>query len=355
MSLDQMHTKPRSLAERRFANCVAFLDTRKTNFQNMLDIVAREIEGLEHMLLTSSAVHGLANSTSDIDTICVVDGADLKARTATQFFDGDNHFETIIFSKSEVAQELERLREAANGTAAEAFAAYKGWNKHGPMNRKYLERLVNGVTADGTSPFLAHLETLGPLWRAASLGHAIMAASCMTLSNRSAQGRAAVGYGLNALLFGMDAVMSHHGQVYSNKKWYRLRFSRFVSAGPVMETFRPFVEQIADLWGGLMFALREGTTPQEIFAGINDIVLRIDAAMGTEMRNGAAWQEEARTVTKAFLPGSHVCVSANRNALFMNGPIKQVAVGEETELGPDEAQNTLRAIRGGVLSIRFSE
>ncbi len=355
MSLDHAPQLSRTLAQRRYAHSVAFLQARDTNFDKMLGVVAREVAGLQHMLLTSSAVHGLANATSDIDTICVVDGDDLTARTATQFFDGGNHFETILFSKNEVARELQRLEQAAAGSAAQTFAAYMAWNKNGPMNRKYLERLVNGVTSDGKSPYLEHVTALGPVWRAASLGQAIMSVGCMNLAVTAGRGQAALGYAVNAILFAMDAVMSHHGQVYSNKKWYRLRFARFVAEDSCVPACRPFVAQLVTHWDDAVLALRDGHVPDQMFAGIFDTVAGLDVAMGTAMQQGAAWAQAEGACTKRFLPQAFAQVLAPGTVQVLGAAPHSVRIGDEHALTEKEAHTALQAIRGGAMSITFAD
>lgn len=354
MGLDNALHHPANLAERRFADSTAFLESRDTNFAKMLHVVAQEVEGLQRMLLTSSAVHGLANTTSDIDTICIIDGKDLTARTATQFFDGGNHFETIFFTTSEADRELERLRQAASGSAAQTYAAYQAWDKNGPMKRKYLERLVNGVTADGLSPYLAHLDALGPLWRAASLGQAIMAASCMTLAMTAGRQQAAFGYGINAVLFAMDALMSHHGQVYSNKKWYRLRFSRFLAKVDLSDSLSPLANRLVNHWNGLLRGLQGGDIPAENLAEIFATVAKLDDVMDTKMQHEAVWEVQQSATTKRFLPGAFGNVSAKKEIQFLSAPLEQISIGTEQDLSPDAALNALRAIRGGAMSIAFA-
>src|SRR4030088_815327 len=78
----------KALAEFRLTASAAFLEGRSTSFARLHEVIGRQIDGIAHLLLTSSPVHGLANPTSDIDTICVIDGPDsLAERTATQIFD----------------------------------------------------------------------------------------------------------------------------------------------------------------------------------------------------------------------------------------------------------------------------
>ena len=62
---------------------------------------------------------------------------------------------------------------------------------------------------------------------------AAVAAVHLTLSERAGEARAPCAYAHHVLLHLLDVVLSCHGDVFSNRKWYLLRWRRFREAGEV--------------------------------------------------------------------------------------------------------------------------
>jgi hypothetical protein len=205
-----------------------FLETRGLTIAAVEDVIRGALDEPAVVLLTSSPVHGLANRLSDIDTICIVEGdEDDDGRIATQLFAAGNHLEYICLSRSSLERDLEHLRQVASLASSDAVAAYDSWNSSRTVRLKYVERIVNGVATDGTMPFADRLPDLGTVWKWSSLERATRLAAYAILAERAGEDRGRLAYAANATLFAMDAVLSHHGSVCGNRKWFLLRWDRF--------------------------------------------------------------------------------------------------------------------------------
>ena len=352
-----------ALLRARIRNCEAFLATRGTSLARIGEFVGARMDGVRAIYLTSSPVHGLANATSDIDTICVVDGETMPERTATQIFDDDNHYETIPFTTIEVAAEMARLEAAARLSPGKRVSAYKTWDKNGPIARKYLERLVNGVPVREGGIYLDHLGALAVLWKTASLARAVTMTACAELSLAAGERRGALGYGLNAALYAMDAFLSHHGDVYSNKKWFLLRFHRFLAGeagreSPISELGSTF----SALWERLEAAFRSPGGEVALLRHLSEAVLRLDAVVGLDLSERARWDCRAPT-SMEFLPGAMLHLAGDHLlADVASAPVAGTAQKGEAYLSfavpPDlartDALSRLRMIRAGLFTADFS-
>jgi Family of unknown function (DUF6001) len=345
----------KSLAEFRLTASAAFLETRLTSFARLREVIGRQVDGIAHLLLTSSPVHGLANATSDIDTICVVDGPDsLAERTATQIFDQSNHYETITFTRSEIISELNRLAAVVTNPPAAQVTAYQRWDRGGPLTRKYLERLVNGVGTDGSLPYFDRLPALAELWRAASLARALVAAECAALAERANEFRAAQGYVVNSLLYGMDALMSHHGHVFSNKKWFLLRFERFLQSGALETDMAELATGFSELWQHVFGALRQGTPPPGFAAETHALLALMEQAFGLELGAQAAWVRAENIVHTPYLPGADAALHERMVSLIppLSG-FADTPFGSAAGIAPASAKGRLNAARTGLVTPRF--
>ena len=72
-------------------NAAAFLDSRQLRMGDLHGLALAQYEDTASVLLTSSAVHGIANACSDIDLICVRHGDVTDIAMATQLHCGDAH------------------------------------------------------------------------------------------------------------------------------------------------------------------------------------------------------------------------------------------------------------------------
>jgi hypothetical protein len=299
-------------------------------------------------------VHGLANATSDIDTICVVDGPDLSERTATQIFDQANHYETILFSRGEIARELRRLDALAGAPEAAQVNAYRTWDKGGPLTRKYLERLVNGVAADGSLPFFDRLPALAELWRAASFARALVMAECAALAQRAGESRGSLGYAANCCLYVMDAMLSHHGHVYSNKKWFLLRFERFLTNGGNRGETAALAQALHDVWRRTAALLADGSDANGIATEIAAVVTAAERVFAIDLRRHATWVPKEGTARAEFLPGAEMCLAGDVFIVAMpRTGAKPLPFGEGPRLEATTARALLRAARAGLLIPRF--
>jgi hypothetical protein len=345
----------RGLAQERRAEGERFLASRTTSLQRLRTIVGAQIDNIAHLLLTSSPVHGLANATSDIDTICVVDGPDLRERTATQIFDGDNHYETILFSRGEVARALARLDATVDAPAASLVATHRTWDKSTPLTRKYLERLVNGVDTDGGLPYFDRLAVLAALWRAASFGRALAAAECAALAQHAGEPRGALGYVLNCCLYTMDALLSHHGRVYSNKKWYLLRFERFLASGEASGAAGDLARAVHAAWGRAVTVLADGSFPSGLTEDMAALMSAADRLLGTDLVQHGSWAPVDGAQRFEFLPGTEACLRDDQIALVPRGAgASAVDFGTAGGLDRTAAQALLRAIRAGLITALFA-
>jgi hypothetical protein len=349
------HVAANDLAAFRASASKAFLETRDTSFGRLREIIEGQVDHIAHLLLTSSPVHGLANATSDIDTICVVDGPDhFPERTATQIFDQSNHYETIVFTRAEVANELNRLAAVVAAPPEAQVRAFKTWDKGGPLTRKYLERLVNGVDTDGSLPYFDRLPALAELWCAASLARALVAIECAALAERSKQLRAALGYVVNGLLYAMDALMSRHGQVFSNKKWFLLRFGRFVESGAVEPGMADVATALDELWKIVFGALQRSTPAAGIAGEARALLARMERAFAIELSPQAVWVRDESAIQVPYLPGADAVLHDRMISLIPSlGNSANIRFGSSALAEPVVAGGLLNAARTGLLTPRF--
>ncbi|WP_055480122.1 DUF6001 family protein [Sphaerimonospora mesophila] len=341
---------PEELAAARLRNVDAFLATRGLTRQG-LDVLMRAKTGdARHLLLTSSPVHGIANSTSDIDFIRVEEQAVQGARMATQLFEQEQHLEAVSYGEAEVEEALADLAKAAALDPAGVVAAHRDWDKSHELRRKYLERLVNGVSLDGGSPYLDHLTHLARMWKWSSLHTAVRHVFHLRLAEAAGETRGSAGYAIGALLHMVDATLSHAGDVYSNRKWFLLRWQRFLDRGAVDGTgLAPFADRFASLDGRLRDALRGcgGAPLGPEFAAALGEVFQV-AGEGREPALVLEVADGARPLP--FLPGSSMVIGAS--ALFVEAelPTGQVAVIPDAA-PPGDPAGLLSASRAGVLHL----
>ena len=337
---------------RRLENVDRFLATRNLDRLRVREIVDDRIDDCIQILLTSSPVHGLANSLSDIDLICVVPGDDLGARMAAQIFESGNHLETITFSESEVDIAIENLAAVAETSPAEAVARMHDWNDDFALKKKYLERTINGLSVTGEMPFSRHLPALGAVWKWLSLDSFARSVSFACLAEAAGEHRGRLAYGLEAMLSLMDATLSQHGDVYSNKKWFALRWALWMrdetSRSAIPEALRDAVERLRNaLNAGLRgepAALR-GPVLRDVLQSARD---HLDHRCGA----GFGWRLRDDVETRPFLPDGTAALTADRGLALLRGePASPRAVSpdEMMELPPETARSWLQLARAGLL------
>jgi hypothetical protein len=218
------------LAARRAAHVAGFLAGRGLSADWLGELMAERV-GPGLLLLTSSPVHGLANATSDLDFIRIQDGPISGPRISTKIFEDGHHLEIVSFSRAEVQANLQHLIRLASDEPAMTVAGFRRWDKEREPRSKQTERIVNGMTLDGQAPFLDWLPALSTVWSRSALHSAVEQAVHLALAETAGERRGRVGYAFNTLLRLMDALLSEHGDVYTTRKWYLLRWSRLVREG----------------------------------------------------------------------------------------------------------------------------
>ncbi|HEV2371163.1 MAG TPA: DUF6001 family protein [Streptosporangiaceae bacterium] len=352
-----MHTQtqlpaiPAGLPAARLRHADAFLAMRGLDRGGVERLMQAKAGPAEHVLLTSSPVHGLANSTSDLDFIRVQAEVPQTERMATQLFEGGNHLELITFSAGETAQALRALTALAGEAAPAVVLGHRGWDRAHTVRRKYLERLVNGVAMDATMPYLGHLPVLARVWKWSSLHTAAEQAFYLRLAEEAGESRGRLGYAAGALLHLMDATLSHYGHVFSNRKWYLLRWRRFLASdeaasGPAAG----YADAIEGLWHQVSAALADGTAAA--------LAPRLADLMGQVFETAGEGRVPALEVTLhgapqplTFLPGAQMLLGA-ASVFVGDGPLAAGTV--ELTRGatlPGDPGDLLRAARGGALRL----
>ncbi|KPI16965.1 hypothetical protein OK074_1758 [Actinobacteria bacterium OK074] len=292
--------------ETRLRHVDTFLASRGLTFDGLEPLLTGRTGAARHFLLTSSPVHGLANSTSDVDFIRIQAEPMTGARMATQLFEGPNHLESISFAADEVDAALTDLRALAGAGPREAVLAYRGWDKRHEFRRKHLERSVNGVALDRTLPYLDHLPELARLWKWSSLHTATEQVLFLSLAEAAGGRRGRVGYAVNALLYLMDAVLSHHLDVYSNRKWFLLRWTRFRQ----LHAAEPVVAAVDALRSPVSEALA-GKDTGPLAPALTALLTEVYAVAGEGHAPTLAVAPAGEPVRQRFLPGADMLLGSS--------------------------------------------
>lgn len=206
-------------------NAQDFLGARNIGFNFLNEVASRQCDP-GTLLLTSSAVHGIATMASDIDMLCVVDEPVSTEQMATQIHQEGLHLELLLFNAADVHLALGELTSLAQSPALICLQNYSRWDKRNKVPRKYVERLVYGVTNDLTTPYLSALGDLCVVVSRKDLDVFRVNVACSRLAQRSDEPFAAIGYLMNALTAAMNSLLSMSGWVLSNKKWTLRRWNK---------------------------------------------------------------------------------------------------------------------------------
>ncbi|MEU6357426.1 DUF6001 family protein [Streptomyces sp. NPDC047072] len=328
--------------ETRLGHVDAFLAARGLTPDGLERLLSGRTGAARHFLLTSSPTHGLANATSDIDFIRIQTEPMAGARMATQLFEGPDHLESISFSEEEAEAAFADLRALADATPREAVRAHRGWDKRHELRRKYLERMVNGVSLDRTLPYLDHLPDLARLWKWSSLHTASEQVLFLSLAEAAGERRGRVGYAVNALLYLMDAVLSHHLDVYSNRKWFLLRWTRFRAR----EGSTPLVAVVDALRTPVSEALA-GKDVGPLAPLFLDLLTEVHAVAGEGRTPTLTVTHADGLVRRRFLPGADMLLGAS-TAFLGQVPLPE---GEIGFTGFDAPADLLRAARVGAVTL----
>ncbi|MGW7609997.1 DUF6001 family protein [Streptomyces sp. NPDC054766] len=347
------------LVSKRSAHVSGFLADRGLSPQWLSGLMRERVgEGL--LLLTSSPVHGLANSTSDLDFIRIQEKPITGPRISTKIFEGGHHLEVVSFSRAELQANLHHLVELAAREPGGTIAGFRRWDKEREPRRKQTERIVNGITLDGEAPFLDWLPALSTVWSRAALHSALEQVVHLSLAEAAGERRGRVGYAFNTLLHLMDALLSDHSDVYTTRKWYLLRWARLVrEAGwrdARTQAVASEVERLRKQIGSVLLdAADERPMAPEYLALAEETAGATDTAARITVR--CVPVDGART--HAFLPGASMLLAAG-GGLVLPGQGEQalplahpVALADLAGLDAGAAARLLRSLRAGAYRLEI--
>lgn len=338
---------PGDLLARRHAAVTRFLADRDLE-PGWLATVMRTQAGDGELLLTSSPVHGLANHTSDLDFIRIQSDPIDGPRIATKIFERGHHLEVVSFSTTELRRNLDELDALAALPPAEIVAGFRAWDSRFEPRRKQTERIVNGLTLDGRAPYLSSLPSLALVWSRAALHTAVEQVTHLCLAEAAGESRGRIGYAYNVLLHLMDSILSLHGDVYTTRKWYLLRWTRFVRSGQPHEAYRELVSSVEQLRRSLSAA---ASCAQRIAEPYVDLVTRAvrvtTATAGVRVCTTIAEDAEYH----GYLPGSGLLSAGGRAVVVPGRPDWDGTPSSLPELARIDATTAaarLRVVRAGV-------
>ncbi|ATV20956.1 DUF6001 family protein [Pseudomonas syringae] len=338
-------------------NARQFLAARQLAFAELEDVVKRQYAEARLTLITSSPVHGIANSASDIDLMCVTDTLQSDQSMASQIYHKEHHMEVVAFAQEEVSISLSHLALAAEKTTAEKLFAFKQWDKQQPVPRKYLERLVCAVSTDQSLPYLDSQKYLSALWSVAAFDNFRQSACFSVLAWRSGEYRAAAAYACNAVLFLMNATLARHGWVNSNRKWTLLRWDRALNRHAIVpgDSLTRAVEQ---LWQRAYPACLDGLQGQDIIQ-LCELTLLAEQAFACEADYAALEPSIKRLAASVFLPGVDFVLTDKQQAtLLAHEDVPQLRSTRPIDLAEQSSQAAaclLRAARAGLVGFSLKD
>ena len=337
-------------------NAQQFLEVRGLSFHDLSVVINKQYEETHVALITSSAVHGVANAASDIDLICVTPRQQDQAM-ASQIYHGDHHMEVVAFSREDIDHALWQLAEDAEMSVVERLRAFKRWDRTHSVPRKYLERIVSGVSTDQTLPYLEAQRALSSTWSTAAFDDFRQSACFAVLAWRSNECRAASAYTCNALLFLMNAILSKHGWVNSNKKWTLLRWDMASRALKVLPS-DDLTSRIDELWSRAYPACRSGLQSGEV-SRLCELVDLAESEFACRADYLALRPVVSDAAVIPFLPGAEfVLISGDQAALLPKSELPQALSTQPFELSestPQIAKYLLRGARTGLVGFSLTD
>ncbi|MFI5779560.1 DUF6001 family protein [Nocardia sp. NPDC051570] len=348
-----LNVAPEELVATRHRAVHTFLTSRGLGAAALAELM-RERVGAGELLLTSSPVQGLANATSDLDFIRIQQDSIDGPRISTKIFEQGHHLEVVSFSATELERNLDELAVLASRPPAAVVAGFRGWDKRFEPRRKQTERIVNGITLDGTAPYLEHLPALALVWSRAALQNAVEQTVHLCLAEAAGELRGRVGYAYNVLLHLMDAVLSLHGEVYTTRKWYLLRWTRFTPGdGWHDDAYRSAARTLERLRIGLRAAVAAGAELRlaEDYVALTTEVAAVTGAAG---RITVQPQLPVDAHVHSFLPGAGVLVCGDTALPVPDGtvlPTGEISLTDLTTIDQATASILLRALRAGIATV----
>ncbi|MFD8498250.1 DUF6001 family protein [Amycolatopsis sp. NPDC059657] len=326
-----------------------FLLDRGIAYERLGAIAENRTGAAKHVLLTSSPVQGLANASSDIDLIRIQESPLSVPRMATQIFEDGHHLEVISFGSDEVSQALADLRELAGRAPAELIAGLEGWDRAHEVRTKYLERIVNGVAQDWSLPYADSHGDLAVVWMWGSLHRALKQILFLRWAEAAGETRGRLGYAVNAVLYLMDAILSGDGDVYSNRKWFLLRWSRWLAADPGRE--HDAAAHLEQVRAAVMAAAREPDYAAELTpifrALVHDVLETLAGVEEPPLRARVSGAQ----VRHPFLPGAEMLLKGSVAIPVTGGGelTFETHACDPAEIAPARARELLSAARAGLL------
>ncbi len=342
-------------------NAEAFLAARRLSFDDLDGVVRRQFDDAKYTLLTSSAVHGVANAASDIDLICITKGGRSDNAMASQIHHNGHHMEVVAFSDAEVDDARATLQAHAQSTASSQLSLYRSWDKHHPISRKYLERIIAGVATDRSVPFVDAQNGLGAIWSVAhfdafrqSVGFAMLALKCE-------EGRAAAGYATNALLYLMNAMLSQRCWTVSNKKWTLLRWHHACDTLDLWGSVKnaETASLVDALWRQVYPACATGLTAS-LAEALLELVDKFELFFGYTEDYKSCRPSIHREGSTPFLPGSDFVIARNGYATLQSARCAipdhlSIRPRDLDTLSPDIAHFLLSGARSGLIGFSLAD
>lgn len=331
-------------------NAQDFLGARNIGFNFLNEVASRQCDP-GTLLLTSSAVHGIATMASDIDMLCVVDEPVSTEQMATQIHQEGLHLELLLFNAADVHLALGELTSLAQSPALICMQNYSRWDKRNKVPRKYVERLVYGVTNDLTTPYLSALGDLCVVVSRKDLDVFRVNVACSRLAQRSDEPFAAIGYLMNALTAAMNSLLSMSGWVLSNKKWTLRRWNKsrdlvFLDLCPTTWT------EVSALWADLA---KGPAVLDEALSRIETLLQQMTGRLAPELLRDEPFTGLQGNVARYPLHGQAALVCAGNGYVRLAenvpaGVTLAQCFADLCQLPPLSALEHLQAIRAGTWS-----
>lgn len=294
----------------------------------------------------STVVRGLAGSTSDIDIVAVGDGAS-QAVSAMMFW-GDRRIglKAIDINILQAARdELHRKFAAVKAGAPPSSAELKS---SGFLKRVDLERLINSYSLTNGADFLSSLPALSRVAAlesrreaAVSLAAAHWAMSCASV----ARARAYLGiFVINA----MDCAMALCGDVQTNTKWTKQRWSIFT-----VEISPPSIANVAGGIGMLDASLMNQDPDMELQGQValaRSIFKTISSLEGSRESYESRLSEDVKSFS--WMPGSTCLSGPSGCAIVDTGSLNDLmSVGRNLMVDAESASLALELLSCAALDV----
>ncbi len=346
-------------AELLRANTAAFLSKRSLDADVLREKVLTQYPGAGQILLTSSLTQGLATPTSDIDLIAVTSDPLAANRMATQIYLGSHHCEVMAFSELEREGSLAALSELARRGAGRAIADLNTWDRTQPIARKYLERMINGVSVELTVPNQGHLRDLAAAWALQALQRFVESVSAMRLSMAAGERRAPVSYAVAAVLDAMDAALNCSGYVFSNRKWYASRWAKDAAAAmagaPPALAPKNLTSLLSEARAGFGSAL-DGQLADRIEGLVPDLFGWLFEA--PPLAPAVVFSQRGEARRAVFGPGARLAELGGTTVLLPDAePVEGLSrpIASLSNLAVGEARWLLDSLRAGLITIELVE